>query len=335
MSESKEEELVEFQGKRMYPEVAAYFETKRQAEKIHNDAHADASYTWEKAVREAQFNFVPTADRSQFDSYTERRTRGNALCEPYQVYTATINAADRAFSEAVNGRREGLRTSIHPEVRWIEANALSGEQSYSEAVLRALPVADPSELWDVKRQYNMCAEFDRLYAAAELDGVFNNGKKVVGARQRTALNNWVVRNWGSNYARQLMQQISPLMKEIEAERVKELEDAKAEWQGLDEAWRSERSRRGAATRAANRETVAVNGNHPDVTMDGGAVVTGPVEVEDNTGDVPFSDFTETRESRIERVSEELRARVDDMRARTAFPNDPFEAVSETEEKVDA
>lgn len=250
MSESKEEELVEFQGKRMYPEVAAYFEAARLADKARDDVHAEASYVWEKVVREARFNYAPTEDQPNFDSYALRR-RGQALYEPYQVYAAAMAASDLAFNEATSNRREGLRTSIHPEVKWIEANALRGEQAYSEAVLKALPVADPAELWEIKRRHGMCAEFDRLYAAAELDGVFTGGKRALGARQRAALNNWADRNWGSNYARQLMQQLSPLMKEIEAERVKELEDAKAEWQGLDEAWRSERSRRGAATRAAN------------------------------------------------------------------------------------
>jgi hypothetical protein len=313
MSESKKEELVDFQGRKTYPEVAAYFETQRQAEKVRDDAHAAAAYVWEQAVRDARYNYAPTEDRPNFDAYYERRHPG-PLYEPYQVYTAATNATDAGYREAVNGRREGLRTSVHPEVKWIEANALSSEQGYSEAVLKALPVDDPSELWEIKRRYNMCAEFDRLYAAAELDGVFNNGKKVVGARQRTALNNWVTRSWGGNYARQLMQQLSPLMKEIEAEHAKELADAKAEWQGLDEAWRSERSRRGAATRAANAAMAEARGEN---------------EVEDNTGDVDFSDFTEARERPTQ-----------PGQTYTIQPLDPgvletFRTVSETEEKVDA
>lgn len=292
-------ELVEFQGKPMYPEVAAYFEARRVAQKIHDDTYADAEYAWSKVVREVQFNWVPEANET-FDSFRLRR-RGGPLYDAYQAFSAATENARTILTDAVRAAREGLKTSPHPEVAWIESHALNSEQGYSEAVLRALPVSDPTELWEVKRRYNMCPEFDRLYSLAEGDGVFSGGKKLVGARQMQALRNWVSRNWGDRYASQLMEHMGPVLKEIRADADKRLEDAKAEWQGLDEAWRSERSRRGAATRAAN------------AAMEEAQAET---EVEDNTGDVEFPAFTGeipqphvtgTREGQTERVREEIRA----------------------------
>lgn len=240
--EIKAEELVEYQGKRMYPEVAAYFRVGEAAEIAQEEADSEASHTYNKAVFAARRRWHEADPTSpirlrlpeHWDSYVARRV-DEELKAAHDVYSRAITVANEAHIDARRAAREGLKNSPHPYVRWIEANALSSEQNYSEIILRALPVESPEKLWDLKREHNMCREFDRLYAAAEADGVFDDGKPAPGARELTALRNKIHRDWGSGYATQLAVAMGPYIKAVKAEMEERLAEAKAEWQKLDEA----------------------------------------------------------------------------------------------------
>lgn len=259
MSEIKEDELVEFEGRNVYPEVAEYFRLRRQAERDLAEARADAEYPYRKVERAAQARWEDAGGSNRglgyWDPARQRRVDPE-LAAAHDAFRAASEAYDLAYREAIDASRQALRASSHPEVQWIEANALRHEQGYSEIVLRNLPVQDPLELWELKRKHGMCGEFDRLFRQAEAEGVFSNGKRQPGSRELFAAQNWIRRNWGDRYASQVIEHMQPYIKAVREHYETEMAAAKAEWQGLDEAWRSERSRRGAATRAARAAQAA-------------------------------------------------------------------------------
>lgn len=265
----------------MLPEVEAYFKVKYEAENARDEAYSEAEYAYNKAARAARlaYQLDPANVAQPWDSYRQQR-RGGKLEADYRAYTEARAAADRKFADDVSDNHRKLRESKDLAVAWIANNSIRDYPDYSAAVLKALPTDDPSTLWEIKRQYGMCDEFDRLYARAEIDGVFNGGNKAPGAREMAALHNWISRNWGQNYARQAREQMGPYIRAVKAEHDKQLADQKAAfelekatWQGLDEAWRSERSRRGAATRAERtREAVQEAAAEPAAADEAGTVV---------------------------------------------------------------
>lgn len=237
--DSKSVELVEFEGKQMYPEVAQYFRVRRDAYRVKEDADSEAQYVWARAERRARraWEEIPIDQRrprDYFDSHSWMRD-DTTLRDAWNAYTVANRAATDAYVTAHTEARQALKDSPHSEVRWIEANALDDEEGYSHAVLKALPVEDPAELWEVKRQHGMCGEFDRLYAQAEMDGAFNGGKKVPGAREMTALRNRLTRDYGARYGTDLIQALIPYQKAVKEHYEALMAEAKAEWQKLDEA----------------------------------------------------------------------------------------------------
>lgn len=267
MSENTEAvELKSFDGTEMLAEVADYFQGLRQAQRDYDEANADARYAWGKAERAAKIRWEddPAArqDMTYWDAYARRRNDA-ALREAYDAYQQANGANTNALNTARTAARQNLKDSKNSYVTWIEANALDSEEGYSHIILKALPVENPEDLWELKREHGMCREFDRLYAAAETDGAFNNGKKAPGARELAALRNRIARTWGESYSRELMTYMGPYLKSVRAEMDAQLLEAKAEWQKLDEARaeqtarnRSEGARRAAETRRRNAEEQA-------------------------------------------------------------------------------
>lgn len=297
----------------MYPEVEEYFRVEREARKAMEDAYAEADYNYNKIAREAKFTFETEHPTEQWDSYQAQR-RGGRLYDPYRAYVATREAAAQAYDDAKRNRKDLLVASKDLAVKWIAENSLDEYPDYSAAVLKVLPVEDTSVLWDIKRQHGMCETFDRLYARADAEGVFNGGKKAPGARELAALHNWISRNYGDRYARDIRAQMSTYVKAVKEHYEAEMATAKAEWQGLDEARRSEAARKAAATRAANRSQADAQAE-----SEGRAY---PVdEVEDNTGEIAFSDFVP------ERAADGIPLRV--------LTQDDFASVAETAEKVNS
>lgn len=263
------EELVEFNGRQIYPEVAEYIRTKRASDRAYEDAIAEADYAFRKAEREMRR--LAEDEERQFDSYSNREDERRAR--------EARQARSRAYEEAERAKRiassELLLNSPHPVVKWIAENCLfagqgSEVEGYALDILKILP-ATTEQIWEeAKDNRGMCEVFDQFYDRAEQAGLFNEGKAPAGARELAALRNYIRRNYGHGYVRDFMPQIERVMKAIREDADKRLAEAKAEWQGLDEAYRSERSRRAAATRRANAEQAQgtpvpepVNMTHPE------------------------------------------------------------------------
>jgi hypothetical protein len=250
----------------MYPEVEEYFRIDRDARHKREEAHAEADYIYTKAMRDVQYAWEAEHPAEVWDAYGQQQ-RGGVLYEDYQVRQRANRAASGVYEEAVSGRDELLRGSQHEEVKWIALNALERERGYSEIILRNLPVETPEALWELKRTHGMCQVFDQLFASAEADGVFTKGVKPLGARELAALRNKIERNYGSRYAAQFNEDLNAFVRRIRNLATDQLEQAKAEWQKLDEAQaeqhartvahnRSEGAKRAAETRRRNAEIQA-------------------------------------------------------------------------------
>lgn len=243
--------------RRMYPEVAAYLSAYRQVEWDYEDARYEASQVANRA--ESLARRAAEIEGRVFDTYSNSADAAKRD-EWYQAQRAANDAARVAHDAARTTMRAALTASPHKEVAWIAEHCLfanEGEEveGYARDILAILP-ATTEEIWEeAKDNRGMCEVFDRFYNSAENAGIFHDGPLPAGAREMQAVRNYIRRNYGSSYMRDLSSQIDRVAKAIRDDYDTRLEAAKAEWQGLDEAWRSERSRRGAATRAANRDVV--------------------------------------------------------------------------------
>lgn len=254
--ESSMPALVTYQGKEMLPEVVAYFTAADTARYDYEVAAAEAQHAWRATERKAKFEWAKTARPGDYWDIYDQRRRNPELNEAHTEYQKVTTELQTKLNVDHRAAVKYLMESKDPMVVWIANNSLTDEQGNSELVLKALPVADSMELWEVKERHGMCREFDRLYAAAEADGAFNGGVKPPGHRELLALRNKISREWGNSHATQLMTHLRPYVKALNEAHAEEIAALKAEWQGLDEAWRSERSRRGAETRRANAEAEA-------------------------------------------------------------------------------
>jgi Skp family chaperone for outer membrane proteins len=261
--ENNTEELVDYHGKRIYPEVAEYFRTAAESELVHREAYADAEHAYNKAYRRLEHETQISGRR--FDTYSDPdRAAVRALRD---TRTAAFAEADRVVQ--TESPRALLLQSPHREVKWIAENVLfndrDGEETgHAKTILRNLPMTQ-EELWKLaKEDRGMCNVFDRYFDRAEAAGVFSGGHKQAGARELAALRNYIRRNYGGDYMSRFMEQIEPLMKALRADADTKVAEAKAEWQKQDEAYaeqthrnRSDGARRAAETRRRNAEAEAV------------------------------------------------------------------------------
>lgn len=290
--DSNTEELVSavWQGhqRRMYPEVAAYLATFRNAQRNYEDAIAKAEYDFRQGERVLRRQAEDAGRRWDTYGYEDQARQARDLRNSRE---AAYNNASNALNEAKRADLDTLLNSPHREVRWIAQtilrdNADNDEQTgYARDILAILP-ATTQEIWEeAKDNRGMCDVFDRYYDQAEAAGIFNpDGTPPLASREISALRNYIRRNYGGSYVSTFMEKINPILKAYQEDYEAKLEAAKAEWQGLDEAWRSERSRRGAATRAANREVQEIPEPHP-VAQAARSVITTPVEEKSNEGPV--------------------------------------------------
>lgn len=273
-------ELVEYKGHRIYPEVAEYLTSEVRHQRAEQDARLVAERWWqdtERAMYRAAEDEGRTFDRYGNDAddrkYREGRTR----------YRELLTEASRVG----RANRDLLLNSPHREVKWIAENCLFADQgseveNYARNILAILP-ATVDEIWEeAKDNRGMCDVFDRFYESAERAGVFNDGNMPVAYKEMAALRNYVRRTYGHGYARDLMPHVDRIVKALKDHHDKEMEAAKAEWQGLDEAWRSERSRRAAATRRAMAEGTVSNTPSEGVRLED---VPRPVGWSDTPGSV--------------------------------------------------
>ena len=283
MNDTDAEELVTFthrgRERRGYPEVAAYLNGRLAATRQYEDIRAEADYEFRKAER-ALIRATEDAGRV-WDTYGRRNQDLNA------AYQEIVNARDAAYVRARDVRngaehRDTLINSPHREVAWIAEHCLFNGQGdevegYARDILAILP-ATVEQIWEeAKDNRGMCDVFDRFFQEAEAEGVFTNGEPLPGYRERAALRNYIRRNYGSDYVRNFEERLNPIIKAVTEHYEAKLTEAKAEWQGLDEAWRSERSRRAAATRAANRSVISTQSAMTGETIRAEYDENGPVD----------------------------------------------------------
>lgn len=254
---STDEELVEqlYKGRtrRMYPEVAQYLREFQEVQWAIEDR--ESAFYVDQSRREREMYRAAERQGRQFDRYDRDH-------DTYQAFQAENRRRTQERNQLDHEARQNLRSllvdSPHREVKWIAEHCLFNNQGnevegYARDILAILP-ATTEEIWaEAKDNRGMCDVFDRFYGEAEADGIFTDGKKLAGQREIAAFRNYVRRSYGSGYVRDMTTHLDRVVKAIRDHYEAEMVAAKAEWQGLDEAWRSERSRRAAATRAANRE----------------------------------------------------------------------------------
>lgn len=248
------EELVQYNDRRIYPEVAEYFRGETARTRAYEDAERTARRYWEDAEL-AMYRAAEDAGRS-FDRYHSDADR--------QAYTTARNRYREMQEEARalrdNGGRDLLLNSPHREVKWIAEHCLfAGEGSevegHAKAILKMLP-ATTEEIWaEAKDNRGMCEVFDRFYEQAEADGIFSEGEIPAWHRQMAAFRNYIRRNYGSSYVRDFQPHVDRMLKAVEEDYQRKLAEAKAEWQHQDEAYRSEGARKAAETRRRNREAL--------------------------------------------------------------------------------
>jgi len=241
--------LVDFtNGRKIYPEVAEYLGTRIKTERDYHDAITKADRDYQDA--DMALRRKAEDEGRQYDSYGADR----------DVQRAARRERDAAYEVATQARHEASRelllNSPHKEVKWIAEHCLFANQGsevegYAVAILKILP-ATVEEIWtEAKDNRGMCDVFDRFFEEADKEGVFTDGNPMPGYRETAAYRNYIRRNWGNSYARDLQPHLDRIVKAINDHHREELAKAKAEWQGLDEARAENATRnRSAAQKAA-------------------------------------------------------------------------------------
>lgn len=263
---SPAEELVEHTFNRktlkVYPEIAEFFRVKADADRMLQlgYAKADAAYNAEKntkyiAYLEGGGNPGEWDERREMGELyeTRRRERREVEGKYYDlIEIGRIDPARRTNPDNPNVWADLRDKTTHKEVKWIMDNTVRSQPYESEIMLHYLP-SSVEELWEyAKTDHQFCTVFDQFMTQAEAAGIFSEFTSQVGMKEFRALQSWMRRELYGSTATEITRRVSSIMKAMREDAEKRLIEAKAEWQGLDEAWRSERARRAAATRAANR-----------------------------------------------------------------------------------
>lgn len=256
--ETNEEELVEYDGRRIYPEVAKYFMGQKEAERNYCRASREIQYDFDKARQELLWE---AADAGA----ALTRYGDNAFSVRHRELDSerARRAAEALEVQKAHGKE--LLNSPHKEVRFIAERCLFADQDsevvgHAHTILKHLP-ATTDEIWRVaKDEAGMCEVFDQFYQLAEEAGVFQKEGEdpFPGLRHLAAMRSYVRREFGEGYAHRITVHVDRGLKAVHADYTRRLEAAKAEWQGMDEAYaenthrnRSEGARRAAETRRRN------------------------------------------------------------------------------------
>ncbi len=264
--EIKSDELVEYQGRRIYPEVATYLSgiiTRKHARLLARlEADHAQAIEYHKVTAECE---LAGHDSIYAHDAAEYLRRVDAARE---VRSAAYNAADQQYGP--EGDLQPLLESSHKEVAFIAKYCITNQgdeiQGHARTILSHLP-ATTEEIWRVaKEDADMCGVFDRFYEQAEAEGVFDADKAddpFPALRELTAMRNWVRREYGNSPANRLIAKMEPALRKLHENYETRLAQAKAEWQHLDEAYaenthrnRSAAARRAAETRRRNAEILA-------------------------------------------------------------------------------
>ncbi len=263
------EELVEhtYNGKTImiYPELAEFHKAMDGAVREQHLAYAKADAAWQVTMNADKIKYLEEGgDPNQYEERSRNRTA-------YEAYVAARRAAEHKYydlTEVGRMRPESRRDAnnpnawadlraktTHKEVQWILDNTLRSEPSATRTMLHYLP-ASPEKLWEYgKDDHNFCNAFDQFYAQAEAAGLFSKDDiaGMAGMKEFRALQSYMRRELYGSTATTINQKVAKIMAVMREEHAKAMAEAKAEWQGLDEARRSEGARKAAVTRAANRE----------------------------------------------------------------------------------
>lgn len=249
---------------RIYPEVAEFFAAMDGSRRELDLAYAKADAVWYTAMYADKIEYLENGGNP--DTYEERSRNPKA----WQVKTDARRVAEHKYFDLIEANRmdpaqrrdvsnpnawADLRAkTTHKEVQWILDNTILAEPSASRTMLHYLP-NPPEKIWEYgKDDHRFCAVFDQFYAQAEAAGLFSEADVLgmAGMKEFRALQSYVRRELYSDTATRVNRDVSKIMTVMREAFAKQLAEAKAEWQGLDEARRSEGARKAAVTRAANR-----------------------------------------------------------------------------------
>ena len=224
----------------VYPEVAKFINSRKQAEAdyyaaLRQSARTRQAYIWEK---EDEFFADPANVGRSFDEYSvgrqwDRINRASTRQETERKYFDFVNASHREpsyLNRAENPNswailRDEAHAAGHKMVTWLVDNTLENE-SEATILVKYLP-ATVEELWQIaKDDHEMCGVFDRYMERAERAGLFKDIDIPASLREQRALRSYLTRNYGSSYARDTMTHLAPV---LTAEREAAVTKARAEW----------------------------------------------------------------------------------------------------------
>lgn len=253
--------------RQVYPEISKFFTSRKEAEQTYNIEYRKASrarqvHLWEK---EDEWYANPENRNGSFDEYSAGRrwdrdeTNHESQRAVSSRYSDFTNAHARRAGNRTNADNpnswEILRTEAaaagHKVVVWIIDNCMDNEHEALQ-ILHYLP-ATPDELWKAaKEDHDMCQVFDSFMAKAEAAGILGPEDIPGAMREMQALNNYISRNYGSSYTREIKTRILPVVKA----------NAEYEVKIAREAWEKELLERYAASKDMTELLRSLADGHP-------------------------------------------------------------------------
>lgn len=229
----------------VWPEVAEFVRSREAANIAYRMAQTEQNramqrYVWE---REDAFNAEHPDRYGEFDTYRAQRewqrlpeNRTTLTDAEYRYYdfvnASALTPSNRRNAENPNSweiLRKAAEAAGHKVIVWLIDNTLEAE-SEATLLVKYMP-ATAAELWEIAKDDNdMCQVFDRYMERAERAGLFEGMEDnfTASIRQQMALRNYIRRQYGHGYARDIMDHVKPIMRaereEAAAEAVKALQE---------------------------------------------------------------------------------------------------------------
>lgn len=219
----------------VYPEIAKFIASRREAEQAMRLAQRAASrarqeYIWKK---EDEFFADSSHAVEGFDDYNAGREwdRQNidmshsAIERRYVDFTYPSRRGHPARPNSWDILHDEAQEAGHKEVVWIVDHCLDNNHEAS-LLLRYLP-ATVDELWKAaKEDHDMCVVFDRYMEQALAAGVLTDKDIPAAVREMSAMMNWFRRNFSSASAGEARTHVRRI---VAVEREAAVAEAREQW----------------------------------------------------------------------------------------------------------